>query len=76
MADMKRKVGEISKLPDGAHDLAAHIGRLKAHAMSMGMIKTAHALEPALQAVGWEMAEILEGKRGDHKHDVFENNNG
>lgn len=67
---MKRKIGTIFRLPDGAHDLALEIVQLKARAMRMGMYKTAHALEPATQAVGWEMAEILDGKRPDHRYTV------
>lgn len=55
------------KLPEGAHELANRIVQLKADAIAMGLIKTGHAMEEATQAVGWEMAEILEGKRGDHQ---------
>ena len=55
----------IGKLPEGAHELARDITLLKTRAGQLGMFKTMHALEPATQAVGWEMAEILEGKRPD-----------
>ena len=55
----------IGKLPEGAHELARDITLLKARAGQLGMFKTMHALEPATQAVGWEMAEILTGKRPD-----------
>ncbi len=58
---------QTGKLPEGAHELANRIVQLKHDAMVMGLIKTGHALEEATQAVGWEMAEILEGKRADHK---------
>ena len=60
----------IGKLPEGASGLALAIVQLKYDAMKMGMLKTAHALEPATQAVGWEMAEILEGKRPDHLMEI------
>lgn len=40
-------------------------GRLADRAGELGLFKTMHALEPAVQQVGWEMAEILEGKRPD-----------
>lgn len=59
-------MGKIGKLPDGAQQLAIDIINLKARAGEIGLYKTMHALEPATQAIGWEMAEILEGKRGDH----------
>ena len=62
-------MGKIGKLPPEAASLAHEIVDLKARCMRAGLIKTAHALEPATQAIGWEMAEILEGKRNDHLQD-------
>lgn len=62
-------MGKIGKLPKEASQLAHEIVDLKHKCMKAGLIKTAHALEPATQAIGWEMAEILEGKRGDHLQD-------
>ena len=55
----------IGKLPKGSHELARDITLVKARAGQLGLFKTMHALEPATQAIGWEMAEILEGKRPD-----------
>lgn len=57
---------KIGRLPDGAHQLAADLVRIKARAGRLGLWKTMHAIEPATQAVGWEMAEILKGERPDH----------
>ena len=59
-------MAKLGYLPRGAHELALAIVQLKFEAGRLGMWKTMHALEPATQAVGWEMAEILEGKRPDH----------
>lgn len=59
-------MSRIGKLPEGAHDLAKDITVLKYRAGQLGLWKTMHALEPATQAVGWEMAEILGGERADH----------
>jgi len=53
-------------LPDGAHDFASRLQLMKYEAAQLGLWKTMHALEPATQAVGYEMAEILDGKRPDH----------
>ena len=58
-------MGKIGKLPPEAASLAHEIVDLKARCMRAGLIKTAHALEPATQAIGWEMAEILQGERPD-----------
>jgi len=60
----------IGKLPDGAHELAKDIILLKFKAGQLGLFKTMHALEPATQAVGWEMAEILKGERADHMQEA------
>jgi len=52
----------ISKLE--RHEFASAIVLLKHRAGQLGFFKTMHALEPATQAVGWEMAELIEAK--DH----------
>ena len=39
---------------------AADIALMKAKAGGMHLFKTMHALEPATQAVGWEIAERIE----------------
>lgn len=46
-------------------DFAAEVVILKHKAGDLGLYKTMHAIEPATQAVGWEIAEIIEGKRND-----------
>jgi hypothetical protein len=56
------------RLPGEAHALALEITQLKYKAGMLGLWKTMHALEPATQAIGYEMAEILEGKRPDHMY--------
>ena len=62
----KHKESKIPVLPKGAHDLVNRIVQLKHDTMAMGLYKTGHALEAATQAVGYEIADILEGKRPDH----------
>lgn len=46
---------------------ASDVMLMKHKAGELGLYKTMHAFEPATQAVGWEIAEILEGKRNDIK---------
>ncbi len=43
-------------------NLASELMRMKARAAELGMWKTMHAIEPATKAVGYELAEMLEGK--------------
>jgi hypothetical protein len=45
-----------------ADALILRIIEVKAEAMRIGLVKTAHALEPATKAVGWEVAEAMQGK--------------
>lgn len=59
-------MSRIGILPDGAMELSCELVKLKYAAFTMGLIKTGHALDKATNAIGWEMAEILEGKRVDH----------
>lgn len=65
-------MAKMAVLPDGAHDLSDRLVRMKYEAGQMGLWKTMHALDTATNAIGWEMAEILEGKRPDHLHDYVE----
>jgi hypothetical protein len=44
---------------------ASEVMLLKHKAGDLKLYKTMQALEPATQAVGWELAEILENKRPD-----------
>jgi hypothetical protein len=46
---------------------AADVMLMKHKAGELGLLKTMHAFEPATQAVGYEIAEVIEGKRGDIK---------
>lgn len=47
--------------PDMLHNrFILQIVRIKHEAIEMGLYKTGHALEAAVQAVGWEVAEKLE----------------
>lgn len=48
----------ISKLE--AHEFASALMLMKHRAGQLGFFKTMHALEPATQAIGWEMAENIE----------------
>ena len=43
-------------------EFASDVALMKNRAARLGLWKTMHSLEPATQAVGWEIAEILEGK--------------
>lgn len=56
MADIK----EITH--EGMRDLATELCLLKNRLLSVGMYKTYHAIDSATKAIGWEMAEIIEGK--------------
>ena len=51
----------ISKLEH--HEFASAVMLLKHRAGELGFIKTMHALEPATQAIGWEMAEKIEATK-------------
>lgn len=48
----------IAKLQ--AHEFASALMLMKVRAGQLGLWKTMHALEPATQAVGYEMAEQIE----------------
>lgn len=48
----------IAKLE--AHEFASALMLMKLRAGQLGLFKTMHALEPATQAIGWEMAEQIE----------------
>lgn len=48
----------IAKLE--AHEFASAVMLMKHRAGQLGFYKTMHALEPATQAIGWEMAEHIE----------------
>lgn len=48
----------IAKLE--AHEFASALMLMKVRAGQLGFFKTMHALEPATQAIGWEMAEKIE----------------
>lgn len=58
----------ISKLE--AHEFASALMLMKHRAAQLGFFKTAHALEPATQAIGWEMAEKIEATQGLAKKDA------
>jgi hypothetical protein len=42
------------------HEFASALMLMKMRAGQLGFYKTMHALEPATQAIGWEMAENIE----------------
>lgn len=50
----------ISKL--SRDEIASAIVLIKYRCGQLGLFKTVHALEPATQAVGWELAEQIEAK--------------
>jgi hypothetical protein len=58
----------ISKL--SRDEIASAIMLLKHRCGQLGLFKTVHALEPATQAVGWELAEQIEEKQGLAKKDA------
>lgn len=49
---------------DELKQFAADLMLMKAKAGGMGLYKTMHAIEPATQAVGWEIAERIEKNDG------------
>lgn len=51
----------ISKIE--AHEFAGALMLMKLRAGQLGFFKTMHALEPATQAIGWEMAEQILDKK-------------
>lgn len=51
----KAKVEEMKQF-------AADIMLMKHRAGELGLLKTMHAIEPATQAVGYEIADYIEGK--------------
>lgn len=50
----------IAKLE--AHEFASALMLMKHRAGQLGFYKTMHAIEPATQAIGWEMAEQIEAR--------------
>lgn len=52
-------------MPDKKEDFIRRLVLMKNEAMALGFPRTCHALEAATQAVGWEYADILEGKQVD-----------
>lgn len=55
----KKPIAELE-----ASEFAGALMLMKMRAGQLGFYKTMHALEPATQAIGWEMAELIEAK--DH----------
>lgn len=45
------------------HEFASALMLMKLRAGQLGFFKTMHALEPATQAIGWEMAEKIEATK-------------
>lgn len=41
-------------------EIANELVVLKHELGTLGLLKTMHAMEPAVQAIGWELAEIIE----------------
>jgi len=48
-------------------DFAGDLTRMKVRAMELGLVETCHAMEPATQKVGWEIADVLAGKHPMHR---------
>lgn len=46
------------------NEFASALMLMKHRAGQLGLFKTMHALEPATQAVGWELAEHIESLKG------------
>lgn len=44
-------------------DFIFRLVNMKAEAMRIGLIRTSHALEEPQTVVGWEVADILDGKQ-------------
>lgn len=51
-------------------EFASALMLMKVRAGQLGLFKTMHAIEPATQAVGWELAEHIEAKAGLMKKDA------
>lgn len=49
---------------DDLKQFAADLMLMKVTAGQLGLFKTMHAIEPATQAVGWEIAERIEKNDG------------
>lgn len=58
----------ISKMDD--REIAFAIVAIKARCGALGLLKTMHSLEPATQAVGWEIAEKIERTEGTAAKDA------
>lgn len=52
--------GEVVRVPVTRDNVAATLAQLKHDVGALGLLATMHALEPALQTVGWELAGDLE----------------
>jgi hypothetical protein len=64
------QINNPNPTPAELKQFATEIALMKARAGGMGLYKTMHALEPATQAVGWEIAEMIERKSNTLKSDV------
>ncbi len=53
---MKKKISY-----QNLRDLALSLSITKNTLLTLGLIKTYHALDSATKEIGWEMAEIMEG---------------
>lgn len=49
--------------PAALRDFANQLALMKHKAGELGLLKTMHAMEPATQAIGWEIAEMLDKER-------------
>ena len=57
-----KPVSDKSPTLGDCKDFASDLVLMKSRAAELGMWKTMHAIEPATKMVGYELAEMLEGK--------------
>lgn len=60
VGDVEMTTTSIAKLE--AHEFASALMLMKVRAGQLGFYKTMHALEPATQAIGWEIADKIEAE--------------
>ena len=61
------RTGETMDENQDLKDFAAELVAAKARAGELGLYKTMQALEPAVTAVGYEIAEIIENQEKSRK---------
>jgi hypothetical protein len=63
-------MADIQKLDE--REIAFALVALKARCGQLGLFRTMHALEPATKVVGYELADIIEGRQHTAARDAAE----